>query len=297
MSTDGNAASSQLKSFISGAAGGISLVLVGQPFDFVKVKVQTSNEYKGAIDCIRKTVARDGIKGLYKGMLAPLIGITPLYSVCFWGYDLGQQLIRLGMGKATGEKLSIAELSVAGGFSALPATALMAPMERVKCLLQTQTVDPVTGKKQYTGAIDVVRQLYKQGGMRSIYVGTGATLLRDIPGSVAYFGGYELLKKALTPPGKRPEDLSPLTVLFAGGMAGVFNWMVAIPADVIKSRLQTAAPGTYSGTMDCLSQLLKKEGPGALFRGVGPVMLRAFPANAACFLGVEVSRNFLNRVL
>ena len=34
------------------------------------------------------------------------------------------------------------------------------------------------------------------------------------------------------------SDLSPLKTLFAGGMAGVFNWLVAIPPDVLKSRLQ-----------------------------------------------------------
>jgi hypothetical protein len=36
------------------------------------------------------------------------------------------------------------------------------------------------------------------------------------------------------------------TVL-AGGMAGICNWLVAIPADVVKSRLQTAPEGVYSG--------------------------------------------------
>ena len=28
-------------------------------------------------------------------------------------------------------------------------------------------------------------------------------------------------------------------LLFAGGMAGIFNWMVALPPDVVKSRLQS----------------------------------------------------------
>lgn len=34
----------------------------------------------------------------------------------------------------------------------------------------------------------------------------------------------------------------------------------------------------------------------ALFRGVGPAMLRAFPANAACFLGVEVSKKAMHAI-
>lgn len=39
---------------------------------------------------------------------------------------------------------------------------------------------------------------------------------------------------------------------------------------------------------------IRTEGFTSLFRGLTPVMLRAFPANAACFLGFEVSMKFLN---
>ena len=42
--------------------------------------------------------------------------------------------------------------------------------------------------------------------------------------------------------------------------------------------------------------MLKKEGPMALYRGFGPVMLRAVPANAATFLGYEVAYKFLNNI-
>jgi solute carrier family 25 carnitine/acylcarnitine transporter 20/29 len=65
------------------------------------------------------------------------------------------------------------------------------------------------------------------------------------------------------------------------GMAGVAMWTIAIPPDVLKSRLQSAPAGTYKGTADVLRVLLKTEGPQALFKGLGPAMLRAFPANAA----------------
>lgn len=90
----------------------------------------------------------------------------------------------------------------------------MAPSERVKVLMQIQGQG---GEQKYKGPLDVVRQLYKEGGVRSIWRGTGATLLRDSPGSAAYFVAYELIKKQLTPEGTRPEDLSFGAVLFAGG--------------------------------------------------------------------------------
>ncbi len=61
----------------------------------------------------------------------------------------------------------------------------------------------------------------------------------DVPASAAYFGSYEIIQRALTPAGGDRTQLSILQTIFAGGMAGIFNWMVAIPPDVLKSRLQT----------------------------------------------------------
>lgn len=43
--------SSPLKSFIAGGAGGMAAVIVGQPFDMVKVQLQNSSQYKGSLDC------------------------------------------------------------------------------------------------------------------------------------------------------------------------------------------------------------------------------------------------------
>ncbi|XP_042563834.1 mitochondrial carnitine/acylcarnitine carrier protein-like [Clupea harengus] len=145
--------------------------------------------------------------------------------------------------------------------------------------------------------MDCVRQLYKESGIRGIYKGTGLTLMRDIPASGMYFMTYEWLKHILTPEGKSPGDLNVLSVLFAGGMAGIFNWAVAIPPDVLKSRFQTAPEGKYpNGFRDVLRELIREEGIGSLYKGFTAVMLRAFPANAACFLGFEMAMKFLNWV-
>merc|ERR1719447_1047702 len=100
----------------------------------------------------------------------------------------------------------------------------------------------------------------------------------------------------ITPEGQSRDNLSPLRTLLAGGSAGILNWMVAIGPDTLKSRYQTAPPGTYSGVRDVFVQMMRNEGPTALFRGLTPVMLRAFPANAACFLGYEVAMKGLNLV-
>jgi solute carrier family 25 carnitine/acylcarnitine transporter 20/29 len=71
---------------IAGGFGGICAVLVGHPFDLIKVRLQTADKgvYTGALDVAKKSLARDGFKGLYRGVSAPIIGVTPMFAVSFW---------------------------------------------------------------------------------------------------------------------------------------------------------------------------------------------------------------------
>jgi solute carrier family 25 carnitine/acylcarnitine transporter 20/29 len=287
-----------VKSFFAGGFGGMCLVAAGHPLDTIKVRLQTMPKpvqgqlplYNGTFDCAKKTVVREGVKGLYKGMAAPLAGVTPMYAVCFLGFSIGKQLQQ----STPNQQLTSVQLFKAGMLSGVFTTLIMAPGERIKCLLQIQAAG-AAGEVKYKGPVDCMKQLYREGGIRSVYKGTAATLLRDVPASGMYFMTYEMLKKSLTPAGKSASDLSPLRTIFAGGMAGVFNWLVAIPPDVLKSRLQTAPEGTYpNGIRDVFRQLMKEEGLAALYKGTAPVMIRAFPANAACFLGYEIAMKFLN---
>jgi solute carrier family 25 carnitine/acylcarnitine transporter 20/29 len=55
---------------------------------------------------------------------------------------------------------------------------------------------------------------------------------------------------------------------------------VCLPQDVLKSRLQSAPEGRYSGIGDVARHLIREEGITALWKGFTPVMMRAFPANA-----------------
>ena len=58
-----------LKELFAGSVGGITQVLSGQPFDTVKVRLQTQPNppiYSGVGDCVRKIIAQEGLSGFYK---------------------------------------------------------------------------------------------------------------------------------------------------------------------------------------------------------------------------------------
>ena len=111
-----------------------------------------------------------------------------------------------------------------------------------------------------------------------------------------YFLTYEYVKKEMQAKFGTEGGKGLMGTIFAGGMAGIANWAIGMPADVLKSRLQTAPEGTYKGLRDVFAELMRKEGPLALYKGITPVMLRAFPANAACFIGFDLCMQFLNKL-
>lgn len=290
---------SPIKYFLSGGFGGVCTVITGHPLDTIKVHLQTMPSgphikaplYQGTFDCATKLVQREGIFGLYKGMSAPLTGVSPIFAVCFFGYGLGKRLLQWTSSK---EQLTYTQYFLAGGFSGIFTTSIMAPGERIKVLLQLQGSGKAAQK--YNGMVDCAVKVYKEGGMRSVYKGFCATLMRDVPGTGAYFLAYEYVQDKVKEK-SGSQTLSTLSTIFAGGIAGIAYWVIGMPADVLKSRLQAAPEGTYkNGIRSVFAELMKNEGPLALYKGVTPVMIRAFPANAACFIGVEVSMKLLNKL-
>ncbi|XP_059156158.1 mitochondrial carnitine/acylcarnitine carrier protein-like [Physella acuta] len=286
------------KDFIAGGFGGVCTVIAGHPLDTIKVRLQTMPKpapgqpplFTGTFDCLMKTIKKEGFFGLYKGMAAPITGVAPIFAVCFLGFGIGKRIQQ----KHEGEELTYPQLFKAGMLAGVFTTVIMAPGERIKCLLQIQQEANVKDRK-YKGPVDCAKKIYKEGGIRSVYRGSVATLLRDVPATGMYFTSYEWLQRILTPEGHDRSEIGIWRTLFAGGMAGIFNWSVAIPADVLKSRLQTAPHGTYpNGIRDVVKHIMKEEGVRSFYKGFTPIMLRAFPANAACFLGYEACLKFLN---
>uniref|UniRef100_A0A0R3S0T7 Congested-like trachea protein n=1 Tax=Elaeophora elaphi TaxID=1147741 RepID=A0A0R3S0T7_9BILA len=286
------------KNFVAGGVGGTFCVAMGHPFDTVKVRLQTMPKlvpgarplYTGAFDCAKQTIVKEGFFALYKGMSSPIIGVIPLFAIYFGSCSFGKWLQQT----SPNQEMTFVQNFMSGGLAGVFTTVIMVPGERIKCLLQVVQHASVASpsSQQYTGPIDVFQKLYKQGGIRSIYRGSMATLLRDVPASGVYLATYEYLKKLFTG-NNTSKNLSPLSTLVAGGLAGIANWSICIPPDVLKSRLQTASEGKYpNGIRDVFKEVMREEGPKALFKGFTPVMLRAFPANAACFLGFELALKF-----
>lgn len=261
---------------------------MGHPIDLIKVRQQTAAQTlnDSTIGMLRGIFAREGLSGLYRGVAAPLMAVTPAFAISFWSYEVAGRAIRSTAQIPDTQSLSTAQVAVAGAWSGVPLAIIFGPTDRIKCLMQ------VDNSGKYRNFFDCFRKTYGDGGLRSVFRGTGSCALRDVPGNAAYFGAYEYVKR-LSSHLEGREQASTFGTLMAGGCAGVANWIVAIPIDTLKSRLQTAPSGTYRGLFDVFQTLVRTEGLSALFRGLSPALLRAFPANAACLCGVETVKGML----
>ena len=176
-------------------------------------------------------------------------------------------------------------------------TLISAPFERLKILLQVQGQNPREighQRKVRSSAPAILRDLYRHGGIRSIYRGSLMTFARDAPDSAAYFATYEYCKKRYSPEPESSTEgsLSILAVSGAGASAGLVILIPLFPIDTVKSRLQAAEGKQTVGST--VRYLYSRGGVRAFFPGIRPALLRAVPANAAATLGWEMTRLVLD---
>lgn len=256
-------------------------MLVGHPLDTVKVLMQVNGKHSNIISCMKDVIAKDSLKGLYRGVTSPMAGVAFVNAIVFGVYG--------GVQKRSSDPDSLVCHAVAGATAGLLQSFVCSPVELAKTRLQLGCSGSA-GKGPLSCLVDVARR----EGPTALFRGLGLTILRDTPAFACYFLTYEALAR-------KPDGTPPGTfrALMAGGFAGTASWLISFPIDSLKSRIQAdgmTGPRLYSGAYDCLKKSLKSEGPQFLTRGLSAVLIRAFPTNAACFGAVNWCLNFNSNV-
>ncbi|GLT34725.1 hypothetical protein SLA2020_092250 [Shorea laevis] len=291
------------KDLAAGTVGGAAQLIVGHPFDTIKVKLQSQPaplpgqppKYAGAMDAVRQTLAAEGPRGLYKGMGAPLATVAAFNAVLFSARGQMEALLR----SQPGAPLTVNQQIVCGAGAGIAVSFLACPTELIKCRLQAQSALAGSGAAgvavMYGGPLDVAKHVLKsEGGTRGLFKGLVPTLAREVPGNAAMFGVYEAVKQFMAG-GQDTSKLGRGSLIIAGGLAGATFWLSVYPTDVVKSVIQVDdyKNPKFSGSIDAFRKILRSEGVKGLYRGFGPAMARSVPANAACFLAYEVTRSSL----
>lgn len=290
------------KDLAAGTVGGAAQLIVGHPFDTIKVKLQSQPtplpgqppRYSGAMDAVRQTVAAEGPRGLFKGMGAPLATVAAFNAVLFTVRGQMEAVLR----SEPGVPLTIDQQFACGAGAGVAVSFLACPTELIKCRLQAQSVvagaDAAAVAVKYGGPVDVAKHVLSEAGARGLFKGLVPTLAREVPGNAMMFGVYELIKQSFAG-GKDTSGLGRGSLIVAGGLAGASFWSIVYPTDVVKSVIQIDdyKKPKYSGSINAFKSILATEGVKGLYKGFGPAMARSVPANAACFLAYEVTRSSL----
>jgi solute carrier family 25, member 39/40 len=291
-------------------------VLVGlsvTPLDVVKVRMQAHvcpvggappcpdpGHVGGMGDAMRKIVRTDGVRGLWRGLSATLglaVPTTAMYFTIYEAFMARHDAYYAARGETGVNGVAAA---VAGASARLLTASAASPIELARIRIQAGSRGSV---------VSILREVYRETGLRSMWRGLGPTLVRDAPFSAIYWSVYETLKDPQRSPFPRAllvGDRKFASYLCAGIGAGSLAAIVTVPADVVKTRRQASISSRGSlgatSTLDISRVIIREEGLRGLFRGAGPRVVKVAPSCAIMMGSYEcmfpcLSRSFsLSRV-
>ncbi|KAF9348602.1 hypothetical protein BGX26_012993 [Mortierella sp. AD094] len=156
--------------------------------------------------------------------------------------------------------------------------------------------------------------IVQKKGWTGLYKGVSLHVSRDMLGTGIYFSSYETIKRLMsetiehvrphhdTPSTSQPSPQfkgpGPMVHFFAGGLCGVFSWLIVFPIDLVKSVVQKEVLVTnprYSGALDCAKDIVRREGVRGLYRGLSVTCYRAMPIHSLNFLVYEAVMDYVKK--
>ncbi|KAJ1325627.1 solute carrier family 25 (mitochondrial carnitine/acylcarnitine transporter) member 20/29 [Microdochium nivale] len=266
--------------YISGAIG----ILIGNPLDIIKVRLQVRNdaaEPQPATSYVRHFQNK---RSLITGTAAPVLGYGALNALLFVSYNRSE----VAFNSLLQTRSSLWATWAAGAVGGLATWVVSTPTDLIKCRAQVAPNSP--------SSWDITRQVWRTEGLRGLYFGGGVTVLRDSIGYGFYFWSYQLSSRWLCvdSPKEIPSwSQEAAKVLLCGGLAGVVTWMSVFPLDVIKTRMQTqiesatipllgssVLSSSRLGAVDTARKAYAEAGWRVFFRGLTICSIRAFVVNA-----------------
>lgn len=260
------------------AIAGISGTSVVYPLDIIKSNIQMIGSFGGkssisvAVDVTKSIIRSNGIRGLYRGFGACLVGIAPEKAIKLAVNDT----MRDYLGESAEAGLSLGKEILAGSIAGALQLVVTVPYEHVKIRLQMSV-----GKT----ASEVVRDL----GPIGLYRGFTATLCRDVPFCLLFFPLYANLKAWQSSSTVREPFYIGLT---SGIVAGAISGGLVTPADMLKTRIQMGKAEGFS-LLGYARHVAKTEGISTLYRGWQQRMAVIAPLYGLVSLAYEVQKRWL----
>ncbi|KAJ5217390.1 Mitochondrial carrier protein [Penicillium chermesinum] len=285
--------------YLSGALG----IVIGNPLDIVKVRLQAGESTHAAAAQLNHF---EKLSSLIRGAAAPILGYGALNAILFVAYNRSLKILDPTITDPTNlAEVPLYKIWAAGAAGGLASWTISSPTEFIKCRAQLDTRSEVS-------SWSVTKDICRRRGWRGLYYGGGITAARDAIGYGFYFWSYELCKGLMTSEDESSQQAA-LKVLLSGGIAGIVTWGSVFPLDMIKTRLQAqtihdrahetpiesqrpllGAARPERSSFQIAREIYHAEGLKPFYRGLGVCSIRAFVVNAVQWAAYEWLMKKLN---
>lgn len=193
--------------------------------------------------------------------------------------------------------ISISKSLAAGGIAGGVSRTAVAPLERLKILLQVQNPHSI----KYNGTVQGLKYIWQTEGLRGLFKGNGTNCARIVPNSAVKFFSYEQASKGILwlyrqQTGNEDAELTPVLRLGAGACAGIIAMSATYPMDLVRGRLTVQtdkSPQQYRGIYHALTTVFREEGARALYKGWLPSVIGVIPYVGLNFAVYESLKDYL----
>jgi len=152
-------------------------------------------------------------------------------------------------------------------------------------------------QERVNGFYDAVKHVVRAEGLKGLWKGAGTTILIGVPSATLYMVTYDHLLHSIFPLFVAPSASTPL---FAGITARTFTSAVASPLELIRTNLQSTPssssnPNTLRSVMSSIANLVQKQGPTSLWKGLSATLWRDVPFSGLYWANYEGLKLWFNR--
>lgn len=260
-----------------GVVAGTVAAAIVYPLDTLNTRLR-AGMFSSVQDCVKGTLRKEGVRGFYKGFLAPLIS-QPLYmGAAFGGLALGRAIYDDYVRPSHHGDATFQRLLFSGAVSGVCCSTVVTPFERLRVLLQTSTSE--SGER-----LRAIRAVLRRDGPRTMYRGLGACMAREVPGCVIWFGTYEASLAYLLVQGVGKTS----AVAAAGVFAALTFWTASMPTERVRV-LQQSALSSKAGALSVAAQVMRTQGVAGFFIGLRGILARGALMDFFQFSGAEQVR-------
>lgn len=259
--------------------------------------------YPNALSGFGKILKNEGLQGLQRGLLTAYA-----YQIVLNGTRLGlydsvkaryQRLLDAVSGK---ERYLPAVSMLAGGATTGVLGAFLAsPLFLIKTRIQALTTSKLVVGHQHTylneGILKSVSHIYRTEGLRGLWRGADASMLRTGIGSAVQLSSYDLCKSYIQTLDVFDQSTSKGQLHLHFSASAFTSLLVCVamnPFDVASTRMYNQASASdlksgalYKNGLDCLKKVVRTEGLSALYKGFVAHYLRIGPHTILTFVFLE----------